>query len=200
MRNSVELSTSEITLTPGTDEVSEYQQYLEKTSRRDSRGDTSLIHSSPTINGEIQRQNSLMDTSAPTVDKEIQLGDPAIPVLKETSSVHARRQGEKRPQRVEAAEDPHEYPGPLALTLLTIGICLSVFLVSLDRTIVATVRASCGNTGANSFELISFPQRPYRASPTISTPLTMLVGTAAHTWSRLALSSPFMGEYSLRST
>ena len=35
--------------------------------------------------------------------------------------------------------DSGEYPGPLALSLLTIGICLSVFLVSLDRTIVATV-------------------------------------------------------------
>ena len=157
MRNSVELSTSEITLAPGTDEVSEYQQYLEKTSRRDSRGGTSLIHSSPTINGEIQRENSLMDTSAPTLDKEIQVGEPAIPVLEETSSAHAREERGKRPQIVEAAEDPHEYPGPLALSLLTIGICLSVFLVSLDRTIVATVRASCGNPGTNPFELISFP-------------------------------------------
>ncbi len=32
-----------------------------------------------------------------------------------------------------------EYPSPLALSFLTLGICLSVFLVSLDRTIVATV-------------------------------------------------------------
>ena len=33
-----------------------------------------------------------------------------------------------------------EYPGTLTLSLLTIGICLSVFLVSLDRTIIAQVR------------------------------------------------------------
>lgn len=32
-----------------------------------------------------------------------------------------------------------EYPGALALALLITGVCLSVFLVSLDRTIVATV-------------------------------------------------------------
>ena len=44
--------------------------------------------------------------------------------------------------RVEATMNPREYPGPLALSFLTIGICLSVFLVSLDRTIVATVGIS----------------------------------------------------------
>ena len=30
------------------------------------------------------------------------------------------------------------YPGPFALALLTLGICLSAFIVALDRTIVAT--------------------------------------------------------------
>ncbi len=47
---------------------------------------------------------------------------------------------ENRPdQVVSQSAESGEYPGPLALSLLTIGICLSVFLVSLDRTIVATV-------------------------------------------------------------
>lgn len=36
-----------------------------------------------------------------------------------------------------------EHPGTAALTLLTIGICLSVFLISLDRTIVTTVGLHC---------------------------------------------------------
>ncbi len=157
MTSSVELSTSDITLTPGTDGVSDYQEYLEKTCRRDSQGDTSLVHSSPTGIGELQRQRSLMDASAPTLDKEIQLGDPALPVLEETRSARARNGPKKRPHVVEAAEDPHEYPGPLPLSLLTIGICLSVFLVSLDRTIVATVRASCENPGTDSSELTPFP-------------------------------------------
>ncbi len=153
MTSSVELSTSDITLMPETDGVSDYQQYLEKTSRRDSQGDTSLIHSSHTGIGEFQRQRPLMDASAPTLDKEIQLGDPALPVLEETRSARARNEPRKRPHVVEAAE----YPGPLPLSLLTIGICLSVFLVSLDRTIVATVRASCENPGTNSSKLTPFP-------------------------------------------
>lgn len=158
MTSSDAISTSEITLTPGTDGLSDYQQYLEKTSRTNSRGDASLVHlySSPTGNREVQRQNSLLDTPAPTLDKEVQLGVPALPMLKAIRSARARKWRKKRPHRVEAVEDPHEYPGPLALSLLTIGICLSVFLVSLDRTIVATVRASCENLGINPSGLIPF--------------------------------------------
>ncbi len=41
--------------------------------------------------------------------------------------------------RAEQAKDPKQYYEPLPLAILTVGICLSVFLVSLDRTIVATV-------------------------------------------------------------
>lgn len=33
----------------------------------------------------------------------------------------------------------HQYPGPLALTLIIVGICLSVFIISVDRNIVTTV-------------------------------------------------------------
>jgi len=43
-----------------------------------------------------------------------------------------------QPSVVASSETP-VYPGPLSLSLLTIGICLSVFLVSLDRTIIAQV-------------------------------------------------------------
>ena len=46
-------------------------------------------------------------------------------------------------EAIATAADGSQYPGPLALTFLTIGICLSVFLVSLDRTIVATVWGPC---------------------------------------------------------
>ena len=34
--------------------------------------------------------------------------------------------------------DAPKYPGPFALALLTLGICLAAFIVALDRTIVAT--------------------------------------------------------------
>ncbi|KIX09015.1 uncharacterized protein Z518_00093 [Rhinocladiella mackenziei CBS 650.93] len=37
-----------------------------------------------------------------------------------------------------AADDAAEYPGPLALTLIVLGICLSVFTISLDRNIITT--------------------------------------------------------------
>ena len=134
------ISKSEITLTPGTDEVSDYQQYLRKNSPESSRGDTSLVHSSPTVNGETQRQDFLVAIPTPTLDKDIELGVPAAPVFQRISPAPPRKAWKKRPHRTEAARDPHEYPGPLALSLLTVGICLSVFLVSLDRTIVATVR------------------------------------------------------------
>jgi hypothetical protein len=50
---------------------------------------------------------------------------------------------EKRDVLGEAAgpsdDDDAEYPGPLPLTLIIIGICLSVFIISLDRNIITTV-------------------------------------------------------------
>ena len=181
MTSSDEISTSDITLTPGTDGASDYRQDLEKTNQKDSRRDASLGHSSPNEDGEIQRHNSSMNSPAPTLDKEIQLGVPAVPMLGGSRHAHAGKESKKRPHRFEAARDSHEYPGSLALALLTVGICLSVFLVSLDRTIVATVRSSCDTLGTRCSELNSFTSRPSRASPTISTLLTTLVGTAART-------------------
>lgn len=37
-------------------------------------------------------------------------------------------------------DESNIYPRPLALSLIIIGLCLSVFLISLDRTIITTVR------------------------------------------------------------
>lgn len=37
-----------------------------------------------------------------------------------------------------AVDDNHKYPGPLALGLIIVGICLSVFIISLDRNIITT--------------------------------------------------------------
>ena len=134
------VSKSEITLTPGTDEVADYQQYLQKESPESSRGDASLVHSPPTVDGETQRQDFLVAIPTPTLDKDIGLGVPAAPVFQRINPAHPIKAWKRRSRRTEAARDPNEYPGPLALSLLTVGICLSVFLVSLDRTIVATVR------------------------------------------------------------
>ena len=186
-----ETSASENTLTPGTDRVPDYHQYLEKASRGDSQRDASLVHSSLTEEGDIPRHNS-----APTLHIDPQLEVTAVPTLERLSPILARKEREKRPHKLDVTKDPHQYPGPLALSLLTVGICLSVFLVSLDRTIVATVRASFEPLGTKASELTHFASRPYRASLMIFAPLTMLGGTAAHTSSQLALCSPFTGAYS----
>ena len=139
---------SEVTLTPALDGSSDYQQYLEKTSRRDSsvntesRGKSSLMISPPPTATSANPRNTSSLTHPPGENTEIQPAVATAPVYEEIKPAQKRRARKKRPHRVEAVEDPHEYPGPLALTLLTIGICLSVFLVSLDRTIVATVGTS----------------------------------------------------------
>lgn len=181
MMSMVETSASDITLTPGADGVSDYHQYVEKASRRGSKGGASLVHSSSTEDGETPRYNSLMDGPAPTLDDDTQLGDSHFPTLEGIRPDLARKEREKRSHNLEVTEDPHQYPGPLALSILTVGICLSVFLVSLDRTIIATVRASCEPLGNKSSELICSALRPYLASPMIFAPLTMLGGTAART-------------------
>ena len=134
-------SPSDITLAPGTDAGSDYHQYLEKNSQRNSRGNASVIHSSTIGDGEIVSHNNLVNTPAPTPNHETRLQLSSSPTFERIRSAHRRAQRKERPQRLDVAEDAHEYPGPLALSLLTIGICLSVFLVSLDRTIVATVSA-----------------------------------------------------------
>ena len=140
-------SPSDITLNLGTDGGSDYHQYLEKNSRRNSRrnsrGNASIVHSSTTGDGEILSHNTLVNTPAPTLNDETRLQFSRSPTIERIRSTptRTRTQRKQRPQRLEVTEDAHEYPGPLALSLLTIGICLSVFLVSLDRTIVATVSA-----------------------------------------------------------
>jgi hypothetical protein len=37
-------------------------------------------------------------------------------------------------------EEVIEYPGPMKLFFITLALCLAVFLVALDQTIIATVR------------------------------------------------------------
>ena len=53
-----------------------------------------------------------------------------------------RQASAERLESQDAQEEGDEivYPGPLPLTILIIGLCLSVFLISLDRTIITTVR------------------------------------------------------------
>jgi len=132
---------SEVTLTPGFDGSSDYQQYLEKTSRADSSIHTKHMNSPPPTATTVVQGGNSVRSHVPSENTEIQPAIVVAPTFEEIKPAGKEKARKRRQHRVEAAEDPHEYPGPLALALLTIGICLSVFLVSLDRTIVATVCA-----------------------------------------------------------
>lgn len=138
MTNLDETSKSDVTLTPGTGGILNYQNYVEKVFRIDSRGDDSLSHSSFVRHGEIPTLNSSVDNSTPTLSNQTSFGVATEPTPDGIGPTQTSNERERRPHKVEATENPHAYPGPLALSLLTVGICISVFLVSLDRTIVAT--------------------------------------------------------------
>ncbi|KAJ6579575.1 major facilitator superfamily domain-containing protein [Mycena vulgaris] len=59
----------------------------------------------------------------------------ASPTIRLSGSVYSQEQNEKQKH---AAEDAVEYPEGLKLGLITLALCLSVFLVALDNTIIAT--------------------------------------------------------------
>ena len=140
-------SFSEVTLTPGTDDASDYHRYLEKTSQKDTssrmraRGESSVTGPpAPRESTDIHHSDPSRNSSPPvgSVQGKVK-ARPTSSTKEKVGLALPKCHRKKRPHRVESAEDPHEYPGPLPLSLLTVGICLSVFLVSLDRTIVATV-------------------------------------------------------------
>lgn len=140
---------SEITLTPGLDGLSDYQQYLEKTSRKGSfihskpPGESSRVNSPvPTDNTEAHQQSSNEGPDSPVRATDNQHEPKASPTFAEIKPAATRKKHKRRLHRVEQEEDPNDYLSPIPLALLTLGICLSVFLVSLDRTIVATVSFS----------------------------------------------------------
>lgn len=197
---------SETTLTPAVDGISDYQQYLEKTSRNGSslhtrpHGESSLANShAATGDTETPRPRSMATSNSPVETTEIQPEATATSSFKEVKPGPKRKQRKRRLHRVEAAEDPYDYPGPLALGLLTIGICLSVFLVSLDRTIVATVSRPHKALPAKLVVLTS-SSRQYHALQTTSIPTMTSAGTAARTLLQLVLCSQYTAEYSHSST
>jgi hypothetical protein len=74
-------------------------------------------------------------------------------------------------------DDENTYPGPLGLFILITGIALSVFLISLDRTIITTV---------SDFRIIDLREvkltvnRPFLSSQTSSNLTTISAGMARH--------------------
>jgi len=82
-------------------------------------------------------RGSVVDESHVGKYKEIEIGAPK---LKEVGGLEKETKAEEEPNN--QPEDGNIYPGPLGLFLLVTGIALSVFLISLDRTIITTVRIS----------------------------------------------------------
>jgi hypothetical protein len=60
---------------------------------------------------------------------------------KEALEIEERDRAPPAAQESKAEEDDNVHPGPLGLSMLIIGIALSVFLISVDRTIITTVSA-----------------------------------------------------------
>ena len=92
----------------------------------------------------------------------------------------------------------HEYLGPLALTALTLGICMSVFLLSLDRTIITTVGALRTTSYLKIYSNVAI--RLFPTSPINLNLMMMWVGMVVHIWSPHVLSNRSMVVSSLFST
>lgn len=81
-----------------------------------------------------------------------------------------------------AADDPTQYPGPIALALIVLGICLSVFIISLDRNIITTVSLAflLAHLPLICCSATDFQTRPFPISPPDSIHTMRLDGTEAH--------------------
>jgi hypothetical protein len=121
--------------------------------------------------------------------KEIEIGvPPAKPQEGENEGEVEKEEGE---------EGENNYPGPLGLFILITGIALSVFLISLDRTIITTVSDF---TIIDLMEVKLTGNRPFLSSQTSSSPTMTSVGTALHIFSQHQHSNHCMEGYTCCST
>jgi hypothetical protein len=91
---------------------------------------------------------SLVDSYSGINDKELEVGPGTGLAAAGGSGIYgtegdgSTKALQEKTGLAEGDEDENNYPGPLALSILIIGIALSVFLISLDRTIITTVSHS----------------------------------------------------------
>lgn len=111
-----------------------------------SKRDSVLGPSTPKPEGHSRRDSKIDELVKEVVDNRASSTPTLMPVTskeqREPAGNSDLEQGvapQETEEEVGNEKRREEYPGPLALGLITIGICLSVFLVSLDRTIVTTV-------------------------------------------------------------
>jgi hypothetical protein len=79
-------------------------------------------------------------SDAPLFNSKEAGGGEGMPEKRQDETLAEKRSDGSLGQE-EREEEEKVYPRPLASTLIIIGLCLSVFLISLDRTIITTVRA-----------------------------------------------------------
>ncbi|KAJ9196939.1 hypothetical protein DTO164E3_4226 [Paecilomyces variotii] len=110
-----------------------------------SKRDSVLGPSTPKPEGHSRRDSKIDELVKEVVDNRASSTPTLMPVTskeqREPAGNSDLEQGvapQETEEEVGNEKRREEYPGPLALGLITIGICLSVFLVSLDRTIVTT--------------------------------------------------------------
>lgn len=82
-----------------------------------------------------------------SITKNTKPWDPTLPgvpegeagELQSTKDPEAENSSQPAGNQADEDEPVNNYPSSLGLTVLIIGLCLSVFLISLDRTIITTV-------------------------------------------------------------
>ena len=102
-------------------------------------GIPSVVSSSSLQGGNHQRWSSLDENLARIeigITKTEIYSDNEVPRGKETELPAAVKSENDK------VKDDNVYPSPLGLVILIAGIALSVFLISLDRTIITTVSSS----------------------------------------------------------
>lgn len=104
----------------------------------------------------------------------------------------------KQSERKDDTDTPEDYPQGLQLALIILGVCLSVFIIALNRQIVSTV---CLKTPPPPFLQVDLIlTRLFLVSLTSSAPTKMSVGTVARICSQLALFNHCTDAYSCHST
>lgn len=117
----------------------------------ESTGETNLFpdHKDPSL------QNSSGSIGYPSIYSSSQYfatnsGELLRPAESDNAQETAHETGGAIQQAISSTDEGYQYPNSWALTTMVTGLCLAIFLVSLDRTIVTTVSPLTGVTPNNS--------------------------------------------------
>jgi len=138
-------------------------------------------------------RGSVVDERAGAKDMEIDGPAKKSPAERYSTAGSREKMVEKGE---EGGEEETNYPGALGLFVLVTGIALSVFLISLDRTIITTVSNSLSCLAQSDFEKERLIQdRRFHSSRMSSSLMIILGGMVQPISSRRPLSSPCTDGY-----